>query len=91
MGIDDKIDLDGWKKIDIFSEEIDTENEIVRTEIVNGKTIRKFREYAIISYGSVYQKGEETRNVEEGRQREFVREYTSEAFVGNLSPINQNL
>ncbi len=85
MGIDDKIDLKGWEKIDDYSEELGIENDQVRVEFKDGKTIRTFVEYNVIVYGSVYQKGNEIKKVEERRERHRIRQYDSENFVGTLT------
>ncbi|PIN91321.1 hypothetical protein COU57_01145 [Candidatus Pacearchaeota archaeon CG10_big_fil_rev_8_21_14_0_10_32_14] len=89
MRIDDKVKEDKpkeeeWVRLYNYSEDFGMENDVVRVEVRDGKTIRTIAEYRIRVYGAVYKKGNEEKHVEERRDRRLVRQYDSESFAGTL-------
>ena len=74
----DTPEKEGWERVGPYSQNIGTEIALIKTEIVNDRTIRTLQEYDIQVYGTEYRKGDETKRIEERRERLFRRQYTQE-------------
>lgn len=72
------LEKEGWENVGPYREEIGLENDLIRTELISGKTVRTFQEYEVWVYGTEYRKGNETKRVEEGKERLCRRQYQEE-------------